>query len=64
MAPISPRNSNYERLEGGMGPSRTQNRFAWKKFGIAAFCIIGLIWFFGPSEPRDLGWGRKKVPCE
>jgi len=61
MAP--PRSSSYERLEleGGMGPSRIQNRFAWwKKFAIAAGCIIGLVWFFGPRRPKDLGWGRKK----
>ena len=34
MAPvISLRNTNYERLEGGMGQNR-QNRFAWKEFEV------------------------------
>jgi guanosine-diphosphatase len=50
---------NYERLENGMGPNRVQKHFGWKKFAIAACCIIGLVWFFGPREPRDLGWGKK-----
>lgn len=55
MAPISPRSSNYERLEGGMGPSRTgTKRFAWKKFAIGAAVLIGLVWFFGPRETRNL----------
>ncbi|KAJ4475764.1 nucleoside phosphatase family-domain-containing protein, partial [Lentinula aciculospora] len=55
---ISPRSSNYERLEGGMGPSRTSNkRFAWKKFAIAAVVLVGLVWVFGPREPaKVLSW--------
>lgn len=65
MAPISPRSSNYERLEGGMGPSRNGAvRFAWKKFAIGAMCIIAVVYFFGPREPRDLGWGKLKDASE
>lgn len=58
----SPRNSSsYERLEGGLGPSRGANgsRFAWKKFAIAAVCLIGVVYVFGPREPRNMGWGKK-----
>lgn len=61
MAPISPRNGNYERLEGGMGPSRYGSvRFAWKKFAIGVMCIITVVYFFGPRERRDLDWGKLK----
>ncbi|CDO69866.1 hypothetical protein BN946_scf184884.g25 [Trametes cinnabarina] len=49
---FSPRSSNYERLEGGMGPSKAGpgRRFAWKKFAIGAVVIIGLVYFFGPRK--------------
>ncbi|KAJ2986565.1 hypothetical protein NUW54_g9722 [Trametes sanguinea] len=49
---FSPRSSNYERLEGGMGPSKNGSgrRFAWKKFAIGAVVIIGLVYFFGPRK--------------
>ncbi|KAJ3776132.1 nucleoside phosphatase family-domain-containing protein [Lentinula raphanica] len=56
---ISPRSSNYERLEGGMGPSRinSKRRFAWKKIAIAAVVLVGLVWVFGPKEPaKVLSW--------
>jgi guanosine-diphosphatase len=53
---ISPRSSNYERLEGGMGPGRLSNwnvrRFGWKKFGIVACVFIGLVYLFGPRQNR------------
>ena len=49
---ISPRSSNYDRLEGGMGPSRISQRFGWKKFGIVACVLIGLIYLFGPRQHR------------
>ena len=54
MTMISPRSSNYERLEGGMGPSRISNLrwFGWKKFGIVACVLIGLIYLFGPRQNR------------
>ncbi|KAF9525917.1 nucleoside phosphatase family-domain-containing protein [Crepidotus variabilis] len=60
---ISPRSSNYERLEGGHGPSRNgpvgpggvMKRFAWKKVAIAAVVLIGLVFLFGPREHRA-GW--------
>ena len=59
---FSPRSSNYERLEGGMGPSRSSpgRRFAWKKFAIGAVVLIGLVYFFGPRK-EDLD---SYVPCE
>ncbi|KAA1469609.1 hypothetical protein DENSPDRAFT_773329 [Dentipellis sp. KUC8613] len=48
---ISPRSSNYERLEGGMGPSRMGMRnFQWKKLAIGVIVIVGLVWVFTPSE--------------
>lgn len=49
---FSPRSSNYERLEGGMGPSRSSpgRKFAWKKFAIGAVVLIGLVYFFGPRR--------------
>ena len=48
---FSPRSSNYERLEGGMGPSRNSvRRFAWKKFAIGAAVLVGLVYFFGPRR--------------
>ncbi|KAF5377874.1 hypothetical protein D9615_006769 [Tricholomella constricta] len=59
---ISPRSANYERLEGGMGPTRNPagRRFAWKKFAIAAAILLGLVWFVGPREPRSFSWGSAK----
>ncbi|KAF4617218.1 hypothetical protein D9613_006321 [Agrocybe pediades] len=58
MSLISPRSSNYERLEGGHGPARTGagKRFAWKKFAIAAAILIGLVYFFAPRQPKELPW--------
>ncbi|KAI0926996.1 hypothetical protein AcV5_007647 [Taiwanofungus camphoratus] len=49
---FSSRSSNYERLEGGMGPSRLNGmRFsAWKKFAFGAVVIIGLVLVFGPRK--------------
>ena len=51
---ISPRSSNYDRLEGGMGPSRmSQFRWlGWKKFGFVACVFIALIFLFGPRQHR------------
>ena len=61
MAPTSPRSNNYERLEGGMGPTRNGAiRFAWKKLAIGAMCIIAVVYFFGPRERGDLGWRKLK----
>jgi len=67
MSMISPRSSNYERLEGGHGPSRIggQQRFLWKKFGVVAFVLIGLVYVFGPRESRKLSWkSNDKQPGE
>ncbi|KAF8650978.1 hypothetical protein AX16_004993 [Volvariella volvacea WC 439] len=62
----SPRSANYERLEGGHGPSRSNSisspngagpggkkRFAWKRFAIGAAVLIGLVWLVGPRETRQ-----------
>ena len=61
MSMISPRSSNYERLEGGHGPTRTgpAKRFAWKKFAIAAAVLITMVYFFGPRESKSLPWNSK-----
>ncbi|KAF8887089.1 nucleoside phosphatase family-domain-containing protein [Infundibulicybe gibba] len=38
-----------------MGPARMGGkRFAWKKFVIGAAVLIGVVWAFGPREPRSL----------
>lgn len=51
---FSPRSSNYERLEGGHGPSRMgtgmRRLFGWKKFVIGAVVLITLVWMFGPRS--------------
>ncbi|TFY56187.1 hypothetical protein EVG20_g9026 [Dentipellis fragilis] len=60
---ISPRSSNYERLEGGMGPSRMGMRnFQWKKLAIGVVVIVGLVWVFTPSERMDSVLGGIKRP--
>ncbi|KAH9912853.1 nucleoside phosphatase family-domain-containing protein [Epithele typhae] len=53
---FSPRSSNYERLEGGMGPGRSASgrRFGWKKFALGAVVVIAVVYFFGPRR-EDLG---------
>ena len=55
---ISPRVSNFDRLEGGLGPNRMGIRnMAWKK---VAFCItitVGVLWFLRPS--RESVWPIK-----
>ena len=61
---LSPRSSNYERLEGGHGPSRLSKRkyFTWQRFVIAAVVIIGLVWIVGPRRgelKEKIGWGDK-----
>ncbi|KAG7087965.1 hypothetical protein E1B28_012006 [Marasmius oreades] len=60
---LSPRSSNYERLEGGMGPGKVRNRkrFGWKKFAIGATILIGLVWLFGPRENiKRLPWSASE----
>ncbi|KAI0769116.1 nucleoside phosphatase family-domain-containing protein [Trametes elegans] len=49
---FSPRSSNYERLENGMGNSKAGAgcKFAWKKFAIGAAVLIALVYFFGPRR--------------
>ena len=60
---FSPRSSNYERLENGMGPSRIGGgrRFGWKKFAIAAVVVVGLVWAFGPRKEDIIP--EKYIPC-
>ncbi|RXW21355.1 hypothetical protein EST38_g4507 [Candolleomyces aberdarensis] len=61
MSVISPRSGNYDRLEGGMGPSRMGvppqpgkgwRRFGWKKFAVGAAVLICVVWLWGPREKR------------
>ena len=68
MSVISPRSSNYERLEGGMGPTRIGvppqpnkgwRRFGWKKFAVGAAVLIFVVWLWGPRESR-LDWQKVK----
>ncbi|EAU86353.2 guanosine-diphosphatase [Coprinopsis cinerea okayama7 len=65
MSIVSPRSGNYDRLEGGMGPSRLGppqrgwRRFGWKKFAIGAALLIGFVWLWGPRE-RNLDWESVK----
>ncbi|KAF8869205.1 nucleoside phosphatase family-domain-containing protein [Infundibulicybe gibba] len=59
MTTILPKRSNYEKVEGGMGPTRTdKKRFAWKPFAIGVLIgvLVGVGWAFGPRDPRSL-WG-------
>ncbi|KAJ3510248.1 hypothetical protein NLJ89_g4789 [Agrocybe chaxingu] len=64
MAMISPRSSNYERLEGGHGPTRTgaPKRFGWKKFALVAAALIILVYLFGPRASKSLPWKSKTLP--
>ncbi|KIJ60201.1 hypothetical protein HYDPIDRAFT_170346 [Hydnomerulius pinastri MD-312] len=50
MFSTSPRSSNYERLEGGMGPGRASRKLAWKKIAVGCAVLIGLVWFFSPRS--------------
>ncbi|KAF8920862.1 nucleoside phosphatase family-domain-containing protein [Mucidula mucida] len=56
---LSPRSANYERIEGGMGPSRgmpPKQRIAWtwKKFAIGAAVLIGLVYSpWGDTSVED-----------
>ena len=68
MAMISPRSGNYDRLEGGMGPSRVggTKRFAWKKFAVGAALLVGVVWLFGPRA-HTFSWrenGNAKLEVE
>src|SRR6266849_4784978 len=48
---ISPRNSNFERLEGGLGPSRLGMRnIAWRKIVLCLTITVGVLWFLRPSK--------------
>ena len=60
---LTPRSSNYERLEGGLGPSRmSTRRFGWKKFAIGAVVLIGLVYIVGPRKHNLIP--NKYIPCE
>ena len=59
---ISPRSSNYERLEGGLGPSRVWMRnIAWKRIVLCLAITVGVLWFLRPS--KESIW-PKKTPGE
>lgn len=66
MAILSPRSSNYDRLEGGMGPSRVggTKRFAWKKFAVGAVLLVGVVWLFGPRAHTFSWRGNGYVDLE
>ncbi|TFK26883.1 guanosine-diphosphatase [Coprinopsis marcescibilis] len=63
MSLLSPRSGNYDRLEGGMGPSRigtpAWRRFGWKKFAVIATLLITVVWLWGPRE-RNIDWASVK----
>ena len=55
---ISPRNSNnYERLEGGLGPSRGMRNIAWRKIALCLTITVGVLWLLSPS--KDSAWSIK-----
>ena len=60
---LSPRSANYERLEGGHGPSRqgVLGRFGWKKFALVAVVFIGVVYFFGLRKEDIIP--SKYIPC-
>jgi hypothetical protein len=52
---ISPRGGNYERLEGGLGPSRLGMRsFAWRKIALCLTITVGVLWLLRPSKEISL----------
>ncbi|KIY44409.1 hypothetical protein FISHEDRAFT_67520 [Fistulina hepatica ATCC 64428] len=60
---MPPPRGSYERLETGMGNTKStgastiRRMSAWKKWGIGACLVIGLVWFFGPTQPTAyVGW--------
>jgi guanosine-diphosphatase len=56
---ISPRSSNFERLEGGLGPSRLGMRnIAWRKILLCLTITLGVLWFLRPS--KESVWSIKK----
>ncbi|KAF8887088.1 nucleoside phosphatase family-domain-containing protein [Infundibulicybe gibba] len=57
MTTLLPRSSSYEKLEEGMGPTRTGGkRLSWKPFavGVLIGVLVGVGWAFGPRDPRSL----------
>jgi len=55
---MSPRSSNYERLEGGLGPSRLGMRnIAWRKIVLCLTITVGVLWFLRPS--KESTWSIK-----
>jgi guanosine-diphosphatase len=56
---LSPRSSNYDRLEGGLGPSRMAKKFGWKRFAIGAGVLITFVYLFGPRANKSLSWKTK-----
>ncbi|KAI9465389.1 nucleoside phosphatase family-domain-containing protein [Lactarius psammicola] len=59
---VLPRSSNYERLEGGMGPSRLGVRnFTWRRIVLCLVLIVAFVWFLSPAEPKRV-WDGIKTP--
>ncbi|KAH9047695.1 nucleoside phosphatase family-domain-containing protein [Lactarius hengduanensis] len=59
---VLPRSSNYERLEGGMGPSRRGVRnFTWRKIVFCLALVVVFVWFWSPVEPKKV-WDGIKTP--
>jgi guanosine-diphosphatase len=50
---LSPRSSNYERLEGGLGPSRLGIRnIVWRRIVFYLALAVGVVWLLRPSGKR------------
>jgi len=61
---VLPRSSNYERLEGGMGPSRLGVRnFTWRRIVLCLALVVAFVWFLSPAEPKRV-WDGIKTPGE
>ncbi|KAH9179348.1 nucleoside phosphatase family-domain-containing protein [Lactarius sanguifluus] len=59
---VLPQSSNYERLEGGMGPSRRGVRnFTWRKIVFCLALVVAFVWFLSPAEPKKV-WDGIKSP--
>jgi hypothetical protein len=49
----SSRSSNYERLEGGLGPSRLGMRnISWRRIVLCLAIVVAVLWLLRPSEKR------------
>src|ERR1700722_2777167 len=67
MTIVSPRSNNYERLEGGPGPTKsTVKRFGWlgwKRLAILVVGVLTLFWVFRPRQDHYYGpWTPSSNP--